>query len=58
MVVNDIAVSNLLTTDLMSRQTIEGDLIFTNDLDVMGILFAADFENGCNLSLVSFYAKC
>lgn len=52
-VVNNIEVNNLLSSDLMSRQTVEGDLLFTNDLDVSGHLTSGSFESGCDLRQVA-----
>lgn len=52
---NNVEVNNLLSSDLMSRQTVEGNLLFTNDLDVSGYLSSKSFENGCDLKLVNCF---
>lgn len=52
-VVNNIEVDNLVTTEFLYRQTIEGKLIFTNEVDVSGHLSASSFESGCDLALVN-----
>lgn len=51
--VNNIDVGNLLSSELMSRQHIEGDLLLTNDVDVIGHLYTATFEKTCDLNLVA-----
>lgn len=52
-VINGIDIQNLMTSDSLSRQTIQGDLVFTGNMDVMSSLTTEAFMNDCNLALVS-----